>query len=175
MACIGPVVPSPWTAAACGGFMACIGRVVPSPWTAAGRPARWRRCRGSPSRRPPMPADLGALLSDLAAETASLRTLIDPLPDARWTGPTSAPGWSIADTVGHLAYFDDAAVRAATDPRAFRAGREDPVDPEAIAARHRPGRAGTVRAWFGRARALLREVFAGLDPATLIPWYGPEM
>ncbi len=122
-----------------------------------------------------MPADLAALLADLAAETASLRTLIDPLPDAGWGRPTSAPGWSIADTVGHLAYFDDDAIRAATEPDAFRATRPDAVDPDAITARHRDRSASDVRAWFGAARSRLLEVFAGLDPSARIPWYGPDM
>jgi uncharacterized protein (TIGR03084 family) len=122
-----------------------------------------------------MPADLGALLGDLAAETAALRTLIDPLPPADWARPTSAPGWSIADTIGHLAYFDDDAVRSATEPDAFRAALPDVVDPDAIAARYRNLSADQVRAWFDTARARLLEVFAGLDPAARIPWYGPDM
>jgi uncharacterized protein (TIGR03084 family) len=122
-----------------------------------------------------MPADLGALLGDLAAETASLRSLTDALPLDRWGSPTPAPGWSIADTVGHLAYFDDAAVLAATDAATFRAVREDPVDPDAIARRYRDWAAAEIRAWFDSARARLLEVFAGLGPSARIPWYGPEM
>lgn len=122
-----------------------------------------------------MPADLTALVADLDDETASLRTLIDPLPDDAWGRPTSAAGWSIADTVGHLAYFDDDAVRAATDPDAFRATPPAAVDPDAIAARYRGWSAGDVRAWFGAARVRLLEVFAGLDPSARIPWYGPDM
>ena len=53
-----------------------------------------------------MPADLGALLADLADETAALNALTAPLDDAGWKQPTPAPGWTIADQVGHLAYFD---------------------------------------------------------------------
>jgi uncharacterized protein (TIGR03084 family) len=122
-----------------------------------------------------MPADLGALLDDLAAETVSLRSLTDPLPLERWSAPTSAPGWSIADTAGHLAYFDDAAVLAATDPAAFRGRLDGPVNPGAIADRYRDRSAGDIRAWLDAARGRLLEVFAGLDPSARIPWYGPEM
>jgi hypothetical protein len=86
-----------------------------------------------------MPLDLGGLISDLAAETASLRTLTGPLPDSSFALETAAPGWSIADTLGHLAYFDDAAVRSATSPGAFRAAvaAAGDVDPDAIVRRYR--------------------------------------
>src|SRR5258707_4044707 len=68
-----------------------------------------------------MPADLGALIDDLAGETAALRKILDPLSDADWRLPTPAPGWTIADQVSHLAHFDDVAVTSATDPGAFAA------------------------------------------------------
>src|SRR5271166_291607 len=63
-----------------------------------------------------MPADLGRLVEDLAAETAALRAILDPLASTDWQLPTPAPGWTIADQVSHLAYFDQAATMAATDP-----------------------------------------------------------
>lgn len=57
------------------------------------------------------------LADDLVAETAVLRALVGDLPATRWADPTPAVGWSIADQVAHLAYFDDAAVRSATERR----------------------------------------------------------
>ena len=44
-----------------------------------------------------MPVDLGALIDDLAAETAGLQEITDPLSDADWRLLTAAPGWTIAD------------------------------------------------------------------------------
>ncbi len=36
-----------------------------------------------------MPADLGVLIEDLAAETAALRQILDPLGDADWRSADS--------------------------------------------------------------------------------------
>jgi uncharacterized protein (TIGR03084 family) len=127
-----------------------------------------------------MSADFGALTADAAAETAALLEILDALPDAEWQRPTPAPGWSIADQVSHLAYFDEVAVTSATDPGAFAAelGRvigAGRADPDAIVARYRQMTAGELRDWFGRARGDLLSVFAGLDPALRVPWFGPPM
>jgi uncharacterized protein (TIGR03084 family) len=127
-----------------------------------------------------MPADLGALVEDVAAETAALREILDPLPDSDWRLPTPAPGWTIADQVSHLAYFDEVAVTSATDPDAFaaelaRVTSDGGVNPDVIAAQHRQLTPAELRDWFGRARGKLLSVFAGLDPAARVPWFGPPM
>ena len=59
-----------------------------------------------------MPADLSAITADLLAETAWLDELLAALPPAQWQLPTPAPGWTIADQVSHLAYFDEAYLAA---------------------------------------------------------------
>ncbi len=127
-----------------------------------------------------MPADLGALLADLADETAALNALTAPLDDAGWKQPTPAPGWTIADQVGHLAYFDQTVLMAATDPAEFVAYRAQieaagGIDTEVIAARYRDWGAADLRDWFAAARNRLLSVFAGLDPALRVPWFGPAM
>jgi uncharacterized protein (TIGR03084 family) len=126
-----------------------------------------------------MPTDPAALLTDLAAETTALRDVIAPLPDAAWHYATPAPGWTIGDQVGHLAYFDDVAVTAATDPQAFAAVRASHAaaaeNPDTIAARYRELEPSDLLEWFGRARASLLEAFGGLDPAARVPWFGPAM
>ena len=126
-----------------------------------------------------MPADLGALIEDLAAETAALQEILDPLADADWRMPTPAPGWTIADQVSHLAYFDEVAVTSATDPDAFaelaRINAEGGVDADSVAAQHRQLTAAQLRDWFGHARAEVFSIFAGLDPAMRVPWFGPPM
>jgi uncharacterized protein (TIGR03084 family) len=126
-----------------------------------------------------LPADLGALVADLAAETAALRAILDPLADDDWLLATPAVGWTIADQVSHLAYFDEAAVTSATDPDKFAADLAEisagGVNADTIAAQHRQLTPAQLRDWFGRARAELLSVFAGLDPATRVPWFGPPM
>lgn len=126
-----------------------------------------------------MPTDLAALLADLAAETGALRDLIDPLPHAAWQRATPAPGWTIGDQIGHLAYFDDMAVTAATDPQAFAAIQASHAavaeNPDTIAARYRVLEPPELLEWFGRARAGLLEAFGGLPPSVRVPWFGPAM
>lgn len=130
-----------------------------------------------------MPADLPALADDLARETASLLHLLDGLAPADWARPTPAPGWTVADTVVHLAYFDDMAVLGATDRPAFERLRDGTptVDEhgdrisERVAKQHRHLAPAEVDAWFRRSRAELDTVFRGLDPSLRVPWYGPDM
>jgi uncharacterized protein (TIGR03083 family) len=64
---------------------------------------------------------MAALAADLDAETAVTRALVADLDEPSWHTPTPAVGWDIADQIGHLAYFDDVAVRAAVHPYEFRA------------------------------------------------------
>jgi len=124
-----------------------------------------------------MPADLGLLTGDLAAETEALRQILDPLADADWQRPTPAPGWTIGDQVSHLAYFDQLAVTSATDPARFaaEAAQVDAVDPDAIMRRYHEMTPAELGDWFGRVRTELLSVFAGLDPAERVPWFGPPM
>jgi uncharacterized protein (TIGR03084 family) len=131
-------------------------------------------------REAPVPADLTALLADLADETVALRALTDPLDDEGWRRDTPATGWTIADQVGHLAHFDDVAVLSAIDPETFRTevarvAAAGGVDPDAIVASYRHLTPPEIKAWFARARPGLLEVFTRLDPAMRVPWFGPDM
>jgi uncharacterized protein (TIGR03084 family) len=127
-----------------------------------------------------MPVDMRELAADLAAETSALRVIVADLDEPGWLQPTPAAGWNIADQLGHLAFFDDAAIKAATDPPGFTAERDQAaaagrLDPDLIAATFRSMTGTEVLAWFDASRRRLTEIFAGLDPATRLPWYGPPM
>jgi uncharacterized protein (TIGR03084 family) len=127
-----------------------------------------------------MPADMAALAADLAAESAVTRALVAPLDEAGWRTPTPAAGWDIADQVGHLAYFDEVTVQAATRPEEFTAGLAEAaasggINPDKIAARFRSRSGAQLLTWFDTARAELIVVFAGLDPRLRLPWFGPDM
>jgi len=126
-----------------------------------------------------MPADLGALIADLSAETAWLHQIIDPLAAGDWQRMTPAAGWTIGDQVSHLAYFDEMAVTAATDPDAFALARDQSVatgdTPDTIAARYRRLTPAELRDWFSRARGELLTAFSRLDPSARVPWFGPAM
>lgn len=122
------------------------------------------------------------LAGDLAAESAELRALLADLPDdpTGWGRPTPAVGWSVRDQISHLAYFDDVAIRSATDPDGFaddlaRMLADGGVDPDRIAARFRTTPGPELLAWFDSARSRLITVFGALDPAVRVPWFGPAM
>jgi uncharacterized protein (TIGR03084 family) len=127
-----------------------------------------------------MPVGMDQLTTDLGEETAQLRALLADRDAGDFELPTPAEGWAIRDQISHLAYFDDAAVRSATDPDGFRTdlralARNGGPFPDAIAERHRGMPAAELLNWFDRSRARLITVFAGMDPAVRVPWYGPSM
>ncbi|HZG91261.1 MAG TPA: TIGR03084 family metal-binding protein [Pseudonocardia sp.] len=127
-----------------------------------------------------MPISMTTLTDDLAAESAQLRGMLAGLDGTGWHRDTPAVGWTVADQVSHLAHFDDAAVRSATGPDAFRAeltrlGAGGGVDPDRIAAGYRDLSGAQLLAWFDRSRARLIEVFGGLEPGLRVPWFGPPM
>jgi uncharacterized protein (TIGR03084 family) len=127
------------------------------------------------------PGLLAGLLDDLVAETEVLTGMLAPLDDLAWERATPAPGWAIRDQISHLAYFDDAATLAATDPGRFRAetaaltGGRGAALSDQVAGRYRQLPAAELRDWLRRARAEYVRVLGGLDARTRLPWYGPDM
>jgi uncharacterized protein (TIGR03084 family) len=124
--------------------------------------------------------DMGALADDVAAESAVLRSLVVALDEPSWRRKTPAKGWTIADQIGHLAYFDDVAVQSATHPDAFRADlarivADGGIDADAIAARYRDLRGVAVLAWFDQTRSSLLGTFRTIDATRRVPWFGPAM
>ncbi len=125
-------------------------------------------------------ADRAQLLADLQDESDRLDAVVAGLEPADWRTATPAVGWTIAHQVAHLAWTDQQALRAATDPDRFTrelAGAGQAVvaavdeaadagaaqDPERLLARWRAGRtalAGALRA---------------LPEGARLPWFGPPM
>ncbi|WP_229926175.1 maleylpyruvate isomerase N-terminal domain-containing protein, partial [Streptomyces longispororuber] len=62
---------------------------------------------------------LTGVLDDLRDESEELDRLVGDLTEEQWALPTPAPGWTLAHQVAHLAWTDEAALLAATDPEAF--------------------------------------------------------
>ena len=127
-----------------------------------------------------MPADLGALTADLVAETAWLDEILGALLPAQWRLRTPAPGWTIADQVSHLAYFDEATLLSIRDPDLFRRDAEALTGrggdfPDQIAAEYRHLAGAALLRWFRAARQALLRGYASTDPATRLPWYGLDM
>ena len=123
---------------------------------------------------------LVGLLADLAAEGAALDAVLADLEDTAWLGPTPAEGWTVAHQIAHLAWTDEQALLAATDPEAFTAAAAEAAarvatlvddaaatgaaqDPERLLARWRAG------------RTQLAERLAALPDGAKLPWFGPPM
>ena len=123
---------------------------------------------------------LAGLLEDLDAESAALDAVVAPLEDTDWRRPTPAPGWTVAHQIAHLAWTDEQALRAATDPEGFARAAADAgprlgtqVDDAAeTGATRQP--AHLLEAWREGRRAL-GERLAALPDGTKLPWFGPPM
>jgi uncharacterized protein (TIGR03084 family) len=120
------------------------------------------------------------LCTDTADESAGLLDILGRLDERDWATLTGCTPWTIGDQVSHLAWNDDAAVRALTDPDDFRSSR--PTTPESIQAMvdavivdHHDMGGATLLPWFRSARATLLDVFGAADPKARMPWYGPDM
>lgn len=124
--------------------------------------------------------DTHALVTDLRAEQEELAALLDRLDAADWARPTPAPGWTIADQVAHLAFFDRSALTALTDADGFakmiEAALADPegyvdtaaaplaaLSPDALLAEWRD------------ASDSLRSALLAAPAGTRVPWFGPPM
>ena len=68
------------------------------------------------------------VLDDLLAEYERLDRMLGSLTDAQWTSPSQAPGWSVADTVLHLALTEELVVAALQDGAASWTERDRPLD-----------------------------------------------
>ena len=82
---------------------------------------------------------------------------LDGLTPEQWNLDTPAPGWTIADQVSHLAYFDDAAALSSADADRFRTDADDLMGMDVdfasiIAARYRALSGDELLAWFRAAR-----------------------
>ena len=124
-----------------------------------------------------MPPDLPALLSDLRAEHADLRALVER---ADLDAATPAEPWSVRDTVAHLAGSDVEALRAATRPQEFLDGLvQVAADVEGflqgqLDERRDLPREELLRSWQDGFDAMA-DAFAGVPAGTKVPWYGPPM
>lgn len=131
-----------------------------------------------------MAVDVRSLAADLAAEQAALDAVVTELRDDQWQLSTPSPGWTIADQIGHLTYFDGAAATAIEDPAEFAVRRDELF----AAALDRPGAAddltlGSYRAMAAPAlheawrenRRRLATAATTLSDGMRVEWYGPSM
>jgi uncharacterized protein (TIGR03084 family) len=122
--------------------------------------------------------DVHQVASDLRAEQGDLDAIVAAVTPSQWRLATPSPGWTVADQIGHLTYYDGAAATAIDDPPAFKQSvAELLADPSRIddVTLHRhlspPDLLGTWRA----TRRRLARAAATLDADRRVDWYGPSM
>ncbi len=128
-------------------------------------------------------ATVGEVRSDLLAEQDALDAALSTLDETEWTTATASPRWSVADQVGHLAFFDNTAALAITDPDGFKAhlgemmssfGDDLAVD-EATLGEFRQMDGHTLLTAWRANRAKLADASASLADDDRVIWYGPSM
>ena len=125
---------------------------------------------------------LRAVRDDLAGEQRDLDDLVAPLSDEQWRLATPSPGWTVADQIGHLAYFDGSAARAILDPEGFGAGlgelaraiRDEGIDEYTLGPFRTLSPQRQLAAWRDQ-RASLAAAIATLHEGARVSWYGPAM
>jgi uncharacterized protein (TIGR03084 family) len=127
--------------------------------------------------------DVSDVLDDLLAEQAALDDIVAALSREQWSLPTPSPGWSVADQIAHLTYFDGSAALAIADPDAFHdqmttlvatMGTGDDTD-EATIGRYRRLAPDDLLTEWRTNRAALATAAASLDNDARVAWYGPSM
>ncbi len=127
-------------------------------------------------------AELAPLLDDLAAEGDGLDALVASLDLSRWATPTPAPGWTIAHQIAHLAWTDEQALLATTDPDEFTARFQaalaagtltSAVDDAATAGAGLPP-TELLTSWRA-GRASLRQALGDVPAGQRLVWFGPPM
>lgn len=118
------------------------------------------------------------VLDDLASEHSALAEVLECLAPTDWARPTSSVGWTVADQIGHLSFFDARAAMALSDPEAFLADRAviiaaAPHDPSVDAARTLT--ANRLFADWRTNSERLRSIALDVRPDQRVPWYGPAM
>jgi uncharacterized protein (TIGR03084 family) len=119
-----------------------------------------------------------SICDDFAAEADDLAALVCSLDEATWRRPTPAIGWSIADQISHLWFFDQRAALALTDPDGFAEDMGRLLAGGGVDASVVPGRSISGAALFDQWQADRRrliDIARNVDSRARVPWYGPAM
>ena len=120
------------------------------------------------------------ICKDLAIEQQELDAVVSNLDETGWQTLTPAVGWDIKAQIRHLAYFENRAKLAASNPQAFERWHEAMrQDPDAMK-RHQETTGKELTAaetlkWWRKERHALLAILAKLNRKTRLPWYGPSL
>jgi uncharacterized protein (TIGR03084 family) len=125
---------------------------------------------------------LNQLRDDLRAEQLSLDDVLAPLTDEQWQLATPSPGWSVADQIAHLAFFDAAGTTAILHPddfaldvtRLYEGATRLGYDEYTMGNFRSLNPAQQLDTW-RHHRATLNDAAASLSEGDRLAWYGPSM
>ncbi|MCP4116090.1 MAG: TIGR03084 family protein [Desulfobacteraceae bacterium] len=123
------------------------------------------------------------LCQELEKEYHTLDTALGVLPPEEWNRVTPFAGWTIREEIGHIAYYDNKATLAVTDPMGFQAHVEEILKTCKDAEEMFERSLGTGRylepeelmALWKKERTIMLQALKALDPDSRHPWYGPPM
>ena len=127
---------------------------------------------------------LADLRADLIAEQQTLDDIVAGLDATQWQLSTPSPGWTIADQIGHLTYFDGTAALAVVDPPAFQeamtsllssGGAGDQSADDVVLGPYRAMTPDQLLASWRANRAALASAGETMENDTRVAWYGPSM
>jgi uncharacterized protein (TIGR03084 family) len=127
-----------------------------------------------------MTTSVEGLRDDLLAEQLALNEVVRDISQEQWHRATPSPGWSVADQIAHLAFFDEAAASALTDVERFRAERgvlfanAGDMDEFTLAPLRQLPTHELLERW-RLARLALHDASEGLADDARVEWFGPSM
>jgi len=119
------------------------------------------------------------ILADLVAEQQALDQLLQRAPDRDWKRQTPAEGWTVQDTISHLAASEERALRAIAGDRKLAAeikaaGGVDPFNQSGVEA-GRSKRPQEVIEWWRHSRAAVVEALSRTPRQARVSWYAGTM
>ncbi len=117
------------------------------------------------------------ILDDLKAEQEALDGLVSGLSEAQWDLPTPAEGWSVRDSISHLAHIDEVAVAVLRgDNTPFELAKKLLMGFNNIGLdKGRTMTPSGILRWWREARQVELEELAKRDPKERIPWFAMPM
>jgi uncharacterized protein (TIGR03084 family) len=117
------------------------------------------------------------ILGDLRDEQEALDRFLSRLTDEQWELPTPAQGWTVRDSVSHLAHIDEVAVALITgDNTPLELAAKIGVGFNDIGLnKGRSMSPAGVLGWWREARSREMELLAKCDPKQRIPWFAMPM
>ncbi|MBN2114677.1 MAG: maleylpyruvate isomerase family mycothiol-dependent enzyme [Acidimicrobiia bacterium] len=119
------------------------------------------------------------ILADLVAEQQALDQMLQRAPERDWKRRTPAPGWSVQDSISHLAASEEQALRALTgdtglEAEVAAAGGIDAYNQAGVEA-GRSKRPQEVIEWWRHSRAAVVEVLSRTPHQARVAWYAGPM